>query len=160
MLGKVESEMLTLNSQPVTRDNIEKESDLQRKHTEYLTMLEIFWHQRSRVNWAQFGDRNTHFFHTTAVIRHRMNRIRAIDKGDGVWEASDKDIKKLFMDHFRDIYAGIDYLRIEHIMPESVLDQLPKIPNLVHESLCDMPGEAEVMRALVSLGPDKAPGPD
>lgn len=45
-------------------------------------------------------------------------------------------------------------------MPESVLAQLPKIPELVHDNLCTIPAEAEVTRALASLGPDKAPGPD
>ena len=138
----------------------EKEQELQKKHNAYLTMLEIFWHQRSRVNWAQFGDRNTTFFHTTAVIRHRQNLIRAIQKEDGDWESSEKGIRQLFLSHFREIYAGSVCKPINQVMPAPILAQLPQIPAFAHESLSAQPSEAEVMRSLASLGPDKAPGPD
>lgn len=37
---------------------------------------------------------------------------------------------------------------------------MPKIPTLVHSALIAQPVEAEVYKVLMSLGPDKAPGPD
>lgn len=45
---------------------------------EFNTLLEqesVFWHQKSRIQWLQNGDRNTKFFHMTTVIRRRKNRI-------------------------------------------------------------------------------------
>lgn len=152
--------MLLLNSRPQTQEAIDNERELEKKHSQYLAMLEIFWHQRSRVCWAQFGDRNTNFFHTAAVIRHRRNLIIAIQKEDGTWETSERGIKQLFLNHYREIYGGSSCRPIVEVMPAFLLAQLPKIPNLVHNSLTAAPTEAEVVKALLSLGPDKAPGPD
>jgi hypothetical protein len=36
---------------------------------------EIYWRQRSRINWLQHGDMNTRFFHHTTKDRRRRNKI-------------------------------------------------------------------------------------
>lgn len=38
--------------------------------------------------------------------------------------------------------------------------QLPKIPNLATDYLSLVPSEQEIRRTVMTLGPDKAPGPD
>ncbi|KAK8684332.1 hypothetical protein V6N13_040362 [Hibiscus sabdariffa] len=39
---------------------------------------EQYWAQRSRVNWLQFGDRNSAYFHARASGRKKKNRIRGL----------------------------------------------------------------------------------
>lgn len=144
MLGKVEAEMLDLNSKPQTQQVLNKEKELQRVHSENLAILDIFWHQRSRVSWAQMGDRNTNFFHVASVVRHRRNQIRAIQREDGSWETSDKGIRRLFVEHFRDIYAGSECTSVHHTLPADVISRLPKVPDLVHTCLVAVPGRQEI----------------
>jgi hypothetical protein len=62
---------------PINR-NIVKELELQKEYERIHEQVEIFWQQRSRVRWAQLGDRNTKFFHTSATQRWRKNRILVI----------------------------------------------------------------------------------
>ena len=34
-----------------------------------------YWSMKSRITWVVEGDRNTTFFHNSALIRRRKNRI-------------------------------------------------------------------------------------
>lgn len=160
MLRQVENEMLILNAAVPTEETVAKEVHLQRQHAEILLLQERFWHQRARVNWSSFGDSNSRFFHATAVARKRRNSIRAILMENGSWETDEKGIRKAFQQHFTQIYKGTDTVPISRVYPTALLQSLPKIPDLVHPSLTAHPTEAEVFRVLMSLGPDKAPGPD
>lgn len=49
---------------------------------------EMFWHQRSRINYLKFGDRNTRFFHLTATQRRQRNLILRLKNGEGNWISS------------------------------------------------------------------------
>lgn len=56
------------------------------KYNSVLTHEELFWRQKSRCDWIKFWDGNTCFFHSTAVIHRKRNRIEALmnEKGDMV----------------------------------------------------------------------------
>lgn len=72
---RVEDEMKKSNNVLPNGLIIQREKQLQEDHQNTLLMQERYWHQRARLNWALFGDRNTKFFHAIAVTRKRRNSI-------------------------------------------------------------------------------------
>jgi hypothetical protein len=53
------------------------ESDLQNQYNEILVQEEMLWFQKSLENWVKYGNQNTKFFHTQAII-HRMGNNGAL----------------------------------------------------------------------------------
>lgn len=64
---------------------LEKELEARNTHLVLVHCQEVFWKQRSRVQWLREGDLNTTFFHTQATIHRRINHIRQIQREDGSW---------------------------------------------------------------------------
>ncbi|KAK8669143.1 hypothetical protein V6N13_106581 [Hibiscus sabdariffa] len=44
---------------------------------------EIYWEQRSRVNWLHHGDKNTTYFHKCASARKKHNTVRTLQNISG-----------------------------------------------------------------------------
>ena len=63
--------------------------DLEKKLIEEYSLImlqeEEYWALKSRLNAANFGDRNTAFFHVTTVVRCHRNKIRCIKDSVGNW---------------------------------------------------------------------------
>lgn len=51
------------------------EDTLIKELSQTILQEEIFWKQKSRINWLQAGEQSTRFFHTSTVIHRRRNRI-------------------------------------------------------------------------------------
>jgi hypothetical protein len=66
-------------------ENIEKQKQLALEIERLLEQEEIHWAQRSRVNWLQFGDKNTSYFHRSASTRRERNRIKRLRNDQGAW---------------------------------------------------------------------------
>ncbi|KAL4364157.1 hypothetical protein GQ457_04G008120 [Hibiscus cannabinus] len=47
-----------------------------------LLQEESLWHQRARSDWIDKGDRNTKFFHLSAMIRKKRNSIKSLKIGN------------------------------------------------------------------------------
>jgi hypothetical protein len=60
-----------------------------------LEQEEVHWQQRSRVNWLQYGDRNTSFFHSFASARRKKNFIKKLRGEDGDWVEGTDQLKPL-----------------------------------------------------------------
>jgi hypothetical protein len=55
--------------------NSEEEKELLDRYEAAEDRLELYWRQRSRVQWAELGDRNTSFFRAVASQRKRRTKL-------------------------------------------------------------------------------------
>lgn len=160
MLKEIEEKMKDLNAQPPDQVLTSVENELQVQHRQCLALQEHYWYQRSRIQWALFGDNNTSFFHASAVTRKRRNTVKAIKNSAGEWKTDDKTIRRTFVEHYRQIYKKCNRTNVLLIYEQEMFAGLPQIPSTVHMCLIADPTDMEIHRALMTLGPDKAAGPD
>lgn len=69
-----------------TRDQFTKPEELlllRRELNEEYYNEEIFWRQKSRINWLKAGDRNTRFFHAVTKNRRARNCIQSLIDEEG-----------------------------------------------------------------------------
>ncbi|XP_058103553.1 uncharacterized protein LOC131247134 [Magnolia sinica] len=112
---------------------------------------EISWKLKSRVKWLKEGDKNTKFFHSITNMHARYNKISSIVVNEV--RVKDKNaIVEAASDHFSSLLKGNnrDGLGLDDLHLEAV--------SVKEASLLELPFSEEVK--LVTLGGDKAPGPD
>lgn len=61
---------------------------------------EIFWKQRSRENWLNWGDKNTRWFHKQASQRKKRNENREIHDQNGVLISDKHQLEQAFISYF------------------------------------------------------------
>lgn len=134
------------------------ECQLRKEYAEVLQSEEEFWSVKSRYNWLIQGDRNTNFFHTSALIRRRRNRIIFLKDSLGNWVQGKSDIAVLVRSGFINLFS-------------TSVDSVPRLgwslsiwPSFLENedasTLCTDLTRLEVKEGLWSLKPLKAPGPD
>ena len=81
---------------------------LSKKMDDLLQKQEIYWAQRSRLNWLKHGDRNTKFFHARASQRKRRNHIRGIRNTHGQWVEELEEVVGVASAYFDNLFqAGL-----------------------------------------------------
>ncbi|KAL5770307.1 hypothetical protein ACOSP7_014461 [Xanthoceras sorbifolium] len=77
---------------------------------------ELYWLQRSKVSWLRDGDRNTAFFHSTAVGRLKKNFISFITNESGSIQVSQSIIVSTIENYFSKVFSssGHSVTNIEH----------------------------------------------
>lgn len=152
--------MLAINALPSSAQNTNRTRELEAQHERCLSMKEAFWHQRSRIQLALLGDRNTGFFHASAVVRHQRNLIISIEV-DGLGRVTDEaQIRRAFISHFKEIYTKGPRVQVQSAFTAQFLQALPKIPLIVHDHLESIPSDSVIQRTLFVLGPHESAGPD
>lgn len=66
---------------------------------------EIYWKQKSRVNWLRSGDRNTKYFHAITKGKRVRNTISSIQDDNGVIYRGQRDIANVAIDYFKKLYV-------------------------------------------------------
>ena len=58
---------------------------------------------KSRINWLVQGDRNTSFYHVSALARRKRNHIASVKDNREVWLTDEREV----MEHFRSGFVSL-----------------------------------------------------
>ncbi|XP_060211721.1 uncharacterized protein LOC132639280 [Lycium barbarum] len=93
---------------------------LNKSKPEYIKWLKIedsILRQKARIKWAEEGDSNTKYFHSTIKARRRRAQIYKIKDQHGQWVEGNANISKASIDHFSNILTenprdlNLDFIR-------------------------------------------------
>ncbi|XP_057444610.1 uncharacterized protein LOC130736850 [Lotus japonicus] len=119
-----------------------------------LEQEEIWWGQRSRATWLKHGDKNSKFFHQKASQRRKRNMIEQLRDDRGRKFEEDKDISRVLMDYFTNLFATSHPSGVEEVT-SLVAGRL----STAHLTILSEPfSKEEVEEALFQMHPTKAPG--
>ena len=122
----------------------------------FLVQEDTKWQQRTKEDWLRWGDRNTKFFHASAIQRKSHNSISHITDAHGVeWDTS-KGIEQAFVTYYKSLFTSIKPHNIEECM--GAVDR-KLTPNMVSK-LVEAFTMEEVAVVVKQMGPLKAPGSD
>ena len=116
------------------------------------------WLLKSRINWLIQGDRNTSFYHVSALARRKRNHIASVKDECGDWLTDEKEV----MDHFRNGFVSLYSTSLTETsrMPRINGSGHVHLSEEVKVSISGMVTLEEIKDALWSMKPYKAPGPD
>lgn len=90
----LKTRLASIQASPSMLHSDEEEREIKTKIETLLDSEEMYYHQRSRVNWLNYGDRNTAFFHATVIQRRRRNQLLAFKDDNGDWLNSEVEINQ------------------------------------------------------------------
>lgn len=145
-----------LNRGPFTEEQQLEENELQKQIEDLMRMEEMYQHQRSRVNWLNYGDLNTKFFHVSTIQRRQRNQLLKMKDNDSRWVEGNDKVTELVLGYFRGPFQSSNQ-SIPNWLSNSIQ---PKVAAVVNDRLCGPVSDEEIYNAAFSLGATKAPGPD
>lgn len=64
------------------------------------------WHQRFKLNWIQFEDRNTGFFHAKGSASQKKNFIEGILDAKEVWQEDDEKVVDVLVAYYEELFTS------------------------------------------------------
>ena len=143
-------------SQP-TEAFLRLDADLSFQYQNLLHQEEDFWALKSRLQWANFGDRNTTFFHISTIGKRHHNKILCLKNQNGEWSNSPVEMKQIVQSYFVGLYTT-GFESSARAIP------WPEVHNTFPQDICSTlmqeVSPAEIKNAIMSFKPFKSPGPD
>ncbi|CAL5361639.1 unnamed protein product [Camellia sinensis] len=158
LLKQAEDELHEWDLKAESRSLLEPEVNRRREIRSQVWQLsrskERMWLQKSRMSWAQNGDKNTRLFHLMASNRQRKNLLDSVQV-NGVAVEDPSIVKQVVENYFTRVFAESwesrpklagSFLAITDVDSKEVLEA-----NF---------SEAEIWAAIQDCDGNKAPGPD
>ncbi|GJY00798.1 hypothetical protein Tco_0358950 [Tanacetum coccineum] len=155
-IDDITKEIQIIQTLPHTPGNFHRHRTLLQELETTWLREEMFWHQRSRVNWLNYGDCNSRFFHLNAIQRGLRNSISGLINSQGEWVYDHEGIQRLVQDHFKAIYKTNGARNFDDVI--SVLN--PVVSETMNIQLQSCVSDSEIIKATKKLGGLKAPGED
>ena len=130
--------------------------ELRRKLEEAYRKEEVFWGQKARINWLREGDKNTNYFHAVVEGRRKRNHFSTLQKEDRKWCDSENEVEEEISSYFQKLFTSTYPEQFDTILQGIS----PSITNQMNLRLIRPIFELEIKKAIFSLHPNKAPGPD
>lgn len=106
--------------------SLERENDILKKYHEIIAREEVIWKHRSKALWLFVAEKNTRFFHLTALKHKAANRISKLVVGDRTLLKDDKICGEASR-FFASLLLAEDNLDVE--AQNSLLEAIPSILN-------------------------------
>ena len=149
LLAKAKLEALLIGVNFKARMLKSEVNDLMEKETR-------MWFQRSRSLWVTFGDKNSKYFHSRAMLCYWRNKIDGVRDGRGHWKNDLKEIANEFLKYFVELFSTSS-----NYQPELALDTIQSlVTDDMNRSFSEEFTKDEVRVALNQMAPMKLLGPD
>jgi len=162
--GNIKKNKINLVTQHI--DDIQKSSFTIQLHLDELNLKfeldslllqeEILWKSKSRDTWFTCKDLNTKYFHVSTLIKRRRNAIDFLKLSSGAWVSDRRNIGNCLSRHFKELFSSSSPIVTDDLLNlfDSTVSEEENI------TLCSIPLEKEIYKALSSIEATKAPGPD
>ncbi|XP_019435293.1 PREDICTED: uncharacterized protein LOC109341779 [Lupinus angustifolius] len=145
-----------INDMGVDEALLDHEAIAQSELLRALSVEEVFWKEKARINWHIDGDRNTSFFHKTTSIRQKTKTLSMLRVGDTTI-TEQQDIADHVLQYYTNLFDSPNLA-----FPNELFRKV--IPVLVSKEdnnhLTQMPSSEEIKRVVFAMSSDSSPGPD
>ncbi|XP_058180015.1 uncharacterized protein LOC131298548 [Rhododendron vialii] len=155
-LKVLQEKLKGIQTEPYSQARFEQEKEYVKEVEILLLREEMMLHQRSRINWLSYGDRNSAFFHASINQRRQRNQMVKLRTSRGEWIESEEGINGIIKDFFSGLFS--------HSGQRDFSEALSVVNSCITEDmnarLIKEVTEEEIKLAAFQLGSLKAPGPD
>lgn len=104
------------------------------------------WDMKSRINGLVQGERNTAFYHISALVQPKRNRILAIQNNVDEWIVEERDVMNFIRRGFKDLFTTS--ISFSHSLASPPSRWQVFLSNQGHESFITPISEEEIKAAL------------
>eukprot|EP00253_Pinus_taeda_P020386 PITA_20386 len=161
--GEVETNLKEINQILITEGYTEERQELvdslQHEWENRCLQEEIFWRQKSRVQWIKEGERNTKFFHKSTIDHRNHNRIVKLTDHLGVERDMHEEMEEVLVQHFQSIAEETTVDRSQ--FTKRFTQYIPKLVSIEDKYNLNRPvTEEELEEVITEMHNGKALGPD
>ncbi|MCH79574.1 putative ribonuclease H protein [Trifolium medium] len=139
-----------------SRFMVRLEGELQNELAHILKAEELMWFQRFRARWLVDSDRNTRYYHLKPITRRRYNKILMLRNVHGQWVEGSVVLKQMANDFYKMLFSAggniMSWFQTKLTFPRLSQEEIEQIRLEIEDD--------EVKRAVFSMSPWKALGPD
>ncbi|KAF7119980.1 hypothetical protein RHSIM_Rhsim13G0172400 [Rhododendron simsii] len=155
-IKELKTQLGSIQKKVFSEQDFKREKVIKEELEMVLLREEMYQHQRSRLNWIKYGDKNTSFFHATVNQRRQRNQISKIQDNMGIWLTEERDINMHLQSHFSSLFKSSgqrDFSSILQNVEGCITDGM-------NRTLTREVTDLEIKDAVFQLGALKSPGPD